>query len=92
MNHELSNQREDKARDQQEIDRLRDINCLKERENAEAAQRIKATDYSLYQAQEKAADMHKVAEARDYDLRRTTEAYDASACDLHRGRDEQAKL
>jgi len=65
---------------------------MKERENAEAANRIKATDYSLYGAQEKAADMAKVAEARDYDLRRTTEAYDAAAADLYRGRDDQARL
>jgi hypothetical protein len=28
---------------------LRDLNAMKERENADGAQRIKATDYSLYQ-------------------------------------------
>jgi hypothetical protein len=42
----------------------------------------------LYQNQEKSADMGKVSEARDYDLRRTTEAYDAAADDLHRARDD----
>jgi hypothetical protein len=41
--------REEKARDAAEIQRLRDLNNLKERENAEAGQRIKSTDYALYQ-------------------------------------------
>jgi hypothetical protein len=41
--------REEKARDGQEIQRLRDLNAMKERENADGAQRIKSTDYSLYQ-------------------------------------------
>ena len=48
--HELANLREEKARDQHEIDRMRDLAAFKERENCEAGQRIKATDYALYQA------------------------------------------
>jgi len=65
---------------------------MKERENADGAQRIKATDYSLYQNQEKLAELQKTAEARDFDLRRTTEALDNSQADLCRARDEQARL
>jgi len=49
LSHELANLREEKSRDGQEIQRLRDLNAIKERENADGAQRIKSTDYALYQ-------------------------------------------
>lgn len=70
--------RDEKARDADEINRLRDLNNFKEHENCECAAKLKATDYQLYQSQERAADLAKTAEAREFELRRTTEAYDAS--------------
>lgn len=76
--HELGVLRDEKARDADEINRLRDLNNFKEHENAEGAARIKSTDYALFQCQEKGADLGKQAEAREFDLRRTTEAYDAA--------------
>jgi len=46
--HELQKLKEERARDQLEIDRLRDLNGFKERENTEADQRLKAADYDLF--------------------------------------------
>lgn len=86
--HELAALRDEKARDADEINRLRDLNNFKEHENAETAARIKSTDYQLYQAQEKAADLGKQAEARAFELSRTTEAYDCAQADLSRARGE----
>lgn len=48
-------------------------------------------DYELYKAQERAAELSKMADAREFELRRTTESYEATAADLMRGRDEQAR-
>lgn len=92
LNFELAKLREERTRDQEEADRLRDLNCFKERENAEADSRIKANDYDLFKAQERAAELSKLAECRDCELRRTCEQYDASAADLLRARDEHHRL
>jgi len=48
MVHELAALRDEKARDADEICRMKDLNNFKEHENSEAAARIKATDYALY--------------------------------------------
>lgn len=64
---------------------------MKTRENTDQDGRIKATDYDLFKAQERATDLAKQADAREFELRRTTEAYEAAAADLMRQRDEQAR-
>jgi len=45
----------------------------------------------LYKAQERATELAKQADAREFELRRTTEAYEAAAGDLMRSRDEHAR-
>jgi hypothetical protein len=90
--YELQKLKEERARDQLEIDRLRDLNAFKERENCEADQRIKASDYDLFKLQERAAELAKIADMREFDLRRTNEAYEAASHDLHCARDELARL
>ncbi len=67
------------------------MNACKTRENADADGRIKAVDYDLYKAQERATELAKQADAREFELRRTTEAYEAAAADLMRSRDEHAR-
>ena len=74
-----------------EIARLKDLNALKTRENGDQDQRIKATDYDLFKAQERASELSKMADAREFDLRRTTEALEAANADLLRARDENAR-
>ena len=64
---------------------------MKTRENTDQDGRIKATDYDLYKAQERSTETAKQADAREFELRRTTEAYEAAAADLMRSRDEQAR-
>lgn len=89
--YELAKLKEERARDQEEIERSKDLNGLKTRENTEQDSRIKATDYDLYKAQERATELAKQADAREFELRRTTEAYEAASGDLMRSRDEQAR-
>jgi len=64
---------------------------MKTRENGDHDNRIKAQDYDLYKAQERSADLSRQADAREFELRRTTEAYEAAATDLLRSRDELAR-
>ena len=45
-------------------------------------------DYELYKAQERAAELAKMADAREFELRRTTESYEATSGELMRQRDE----
>jgi hypothetical protein len=42
--------------------------------------------------QERAAELHKSAEIREADLRRTSEGYETAHLDLLKCRDEQARL
>jgi chromosome segregation ATPase len=87
---ELSKLKEERSRDQQHIDQLRNLNGLKERENCDLDNRIKASDYDLYKAQERAAELAKIADAREFDLRRTTEAFEKAHAALLHARDENA--
>lgn len=89
--YELAKLKEERARDQDEIDRSKELNSIKTRENSDQDGRIKAVDYDLYKAQERATELAKQADAREFELRRTTEAYEAAAADLMRSRDEHAR-
>lgn len=42
--------KEERQRDQEEIERAKDLNAMKTRENTDQDGRIKATDYDLYKA------------------------------------------
>ena len=88
---ELAKLKDERARDQDEISRAKDLNAMKCRENSDSDNRIKAQDYDLYKAQERAADLSRQADAREFELRRTSEAYEAAAADLLRSRDELAR-
>lgn len=88
---ELGKLKEERARDQDEIARAKDLNCLKTRENQDSDSRIKATDYDLFKAQERATELSKMADAREFELRRTTEALEAATADLMRSRDENVR-
>lgn len=70
--------KEERARDTEEINRLKDLNNMKTQENTDQDSRIKACDYDLYKAQERAAELGKLADAREFELRRTTETYEAT--------------
>ena len=74
------------------MDRLRDLNSFKERENAECDAQIKATDYDLYKLQERSTELSKIADIKEFDLRRTSDAYEAAKIDLLKARDELARL
>lgn len=87
---ELAQLKEERARDSDEINRLKDLNCMKTQENTDQDSRIKAVDYDLYKAQERAAELGKMADAREFEVRRTTENYEATSSDLMRNRDTQA--
>lgn len=84
--------KEERYRDQQEIDRLRETNCMKERENCETDKRIKAAEHDLFKLQERAQELQKISEHKDYDLKKTSEAYDVCHLDLCKAREEAARL
>jgi hypothetical protein len=66
--------REEKAKDQDEINRFRDNVAFKERECQDNDAKIKSIDYDLYKAQERANELSKLSDAKEFELRRTTEA------------------
>ena len=61
---------------------------MKTAENTDQDARIKSMDYDLYKAQERAAELAKLADAREFELRRATENYEATSSDLMRNRDD----
>lgn len=86
--YELAKLKEERAHDHNEICRAKEMNAMKSRENSDSDARIKAVDYDLYKAQERSANLAKEADAREFELRRTTEAYEACSSDLMRARDD----
>ncbi len=90
--YELGKLREEKAKDQDEINRMRDAVAFKERECQDNDAKIKAVDYDLYKAQERANELSKLADAKEFELRRTCEALDSAAHELARSKDDHSRL
>ena len=88
---EVSKLKEEKAKDLDEIQRLRELNAYRERENDGQGQKIRATDYELAKTHDRANELSKIAEAREFDLRRTTEALDSAQAELAALRDQSAR-
>jgi chromosome segregation ATPase len=88
----LAKLREEKAKDQDEINRLRDSVAYKERECQDNDARVKSIDYDLYKASEKANELSKMADAKDYELRRTQEALENASSELMRAKDDYSRL
>lgn len=89
---EVTKLKEEKAKDIDEIQRLRELNAYRERENEATGQKIRGTDYELAKAHDRANDLAKIAEQREFDLRRTGEALDAAQAELAMLKDQGARL
>lgn len=90
--YEVQKLKEEKLKEQDEIARLRELNNFRERENNDQTQRIRAVDYDLAKAQERAADLSKMAESKEFELRRAAEALEAAQADLARLKDDSQRL
>ena len=92
MTYELNKQKEERAKDLDEIARLKELQAYRERENLDQATKIRAVDYDLVKSQERASDLSKLAEQREFDLRRQADALDAAQAELARLKDESSRL
>ena len=92
MQYELSKLRDEKALDQDEINRLRDAVAAKERECQDNEARIKSIDYDLFKAHERANELSKLADSKEFELRRTNDNLDTAMVDLGRTEDERSRL
>ena len=88
---EVSKIKEEKVKDQDEILRLRELNAYRERENDSSSQKIRATDYEVAKGLDRANDLSKIAEQREFDLRRTTEAVEGAQAELALLKDQGAR-
>ena len=88
----LNVERDEKAKDQMECNRLRDGVAMKERDCQDNDGRIKAVDYDLYKAQERCGDLTKLADQRSIELKRMQEALACSSAENARARDDQSRL
>lgn len=89
---ELAKLRDEKALDQDEINRLRDATAAKERECQDNDARIKSIDYDLFKAHERANELSKLADAREFELRRVHDNLDAAIGEAGRSKDEHSRL
>ena len=92
LSFELGRLREEKAKDADEINRMRDGVAMRERECADNDARIKAVDYDLFKAQERSNELTKLADSKEFELRRTCEALDSANAELARSKDDHARL
>lgn len=84
--------REEKSKDQQEINRMRDQVAMKERECQDNDAKIKSIDYDLYKAQERANQLSKLADAKEFEVRRTNEGLEQASNELARAKDDHSRL
>ena len=89
LSYEVSKLKEEKAKEQDEIARLRDLQQYRERENQDQASRVRAVDYDLLKAQERSSELSKIAESKEFELRRTADSLEGAQLELARLRDEQ---
>lgn len=92
MQYELAKLRDEKALDQDEINRLRDAVAAKERECQDNDARIKSIDYDLFKAHERANELSKLADSREFELRKTHDHLDGAVAELGRSKDEHSRL
>lgn len=92
LNYEIAKLKEEKLKDQDEIQRLRELQAYRERENDTANQRLRAVDYDLLKASERATELTKVSESKEFDLRRTAEALDAAQSELAMLKDQAGRI
>ncbi len=88
---EVSKLKEEKNKDIDEIQRLRELNAYRERENDGQSQKIRATDYELAKTHDRANELSKISEARDFDLRRTIDTLEAAQAELAMLKDQGAR-
>jgi hypothetical protein len=92
LSYEVQKLREEKAKDQDELIRLRELSAYRERENQDQQQRVRAVDYDLAKAQERSSELSKIADQKEYDLRRTADGLEGAQVELARLKDEQQRL
>eukprot|EP00347_Sterkiella_histriomuscorum_P002862 403366509 len=92
LSYEVQKLKEEKMKDQDELQRLRELSQYRERENGDQAQRIRAVDYDLLKSQERGSELGKLAESKEFDLRRTAEALDGAQAELARLKDDSQRL
>jgi uncharacterized protein YigA (DUF484 family) len=74
--YEIAKMKEERAKDLDEIQRLRELTTYRERENQDTQQRIRAVDFDLNKATERNIELGKVQEQKEFELRRTSEGLD----------------
>jgi hypothetical protein len=92
LQYEISKLKEEKAKDIDEIQRLRELSNYRERENQDSQQRVRAIDYDLAKATERSQELNKIAEQKEFDLRRNAESLDGASIELARLKDEHQRL
>ena len=62
LHFECQKLKEERQRDQIEMERLREVATIKERENSDSDKRIKNAEYEMFKLQEKAQEMQRFAD------------------------------
>ena len=89
---ELTKLRDEKAKDKAEINRLREAVHTKERVCSDQDAKIQSLGHDLARFQEKANDLTKLADIKNYDFNRTSTALANAVEELNRVKDEQSSL
>jgi len=76
LEYEVKRLAEEKLKDQDEIGKLEDLNNYRARENGEQQVRIRAIDYDLMKSQDRASELQKISEQKEFELRRVQDKLD----------------
>ena len=91
LEYEVKRLQEEKAKDQDEIAKLEDLNNYRARENGDQQARIRAIDYDLMKSQDRAAELQKIAEQKEFELRRVQDKLDETNHAVGKAKEENSR-
>lgn len=71
---------------------MRDTVAMKEKECQDNDAKIKSVDYDLFKSQERANELTKLSDGKEFELRKTSEALDSAVGELARTKDDHSRL
>lgn len=92
LQYELAKMREEKAKDSDEINRMRNGVAVNERQCQDNDAKLKSVDYDLYKAQERANELSKLADSKEFEMRKTTEILGQANDELARAKEDHSRL
>ena len=91
LEYEAHRLQEEKQKDQDEVAKLEDLNNYRARENGDQQARVRALDYDLMKSSDRAAELQKASEQKEFELRRVQDKLDETNHRASQAKEENSR-